>query len=78
MPLVRTADLIEPAHAVAAFNVITLEHAEAIAAAERAESPAILQIGHNTVRFHGGSFAPDRCGDRGRRAVVQRATVGAP
>jgi fructose-bisphosphate aldolase class II len=39
--------------AVAAFNVITLEHAEAIAAgAERAGLPAIMQISHNAVRFH--------------------------
>jgi fructose-bisphosphate aldolase class II len=59
MPLVRTADLVEAARragtAVAAFNVITLEHAEAIAAgAHRARLPAILQISHNAVRFHGG------------------------
>lgn len=38
-----------------AFNVITLEHAEAIAAAaESAKRPAILQISENTVRYHGG------------------------
>ncbi|WP_019932472.1 class II fructose-bisphosphate aldolase [Nocardia sp. BMG111209] len=41
--------------ALAAFNVITLEHAEAIAAAaESAKRPAILQISENTVRHHGG------------------------
>jgi fructose-bisphosphate aldolase class II len=62
MPLVRTADLVEAARragsAVAAFNVITLEHAEAIAAgAQRAGLPAILQISHNAVRFHGGQPA---------------------
>jgi fructose-bisphosphate aldolase class II len=35
--------------------VITLEHAEAIAAAaERSALPAILAISHNAVRFHGG------------------------
>ncbi|NNH74818.1 class II fructose-bisphosphate aldolase [Nocardia uniformis] len=38
-----------------AFNVITLEHAEAIAAAaEATKRPAILQISQNTVRYHGG------------------------
>lgn len=62
MPLVRTSDLVGAAKragtAVAAFNVITLEHAEAIAAgAQRAGLPAILQISHNAVRFHGGQPA---------------------
>lgn len=60
MPLVSTAELVsaagaQPPLAVAAFNVITLEHAEAIAAgAERAGRPAILQISENAVKFHGG------------------------
>jgi fructose-bisphosphate aldolase, class II len=36
-----------------AFNVITLEHAEAIVAgAERVNRPVILQISENAVRFH--------------------------
>ncbi|MER6916349.1 class II fructose-bisphosphate aldolase [Streptomyces sp. NPDC000594] len=61
MPLVSTAELVSAAtdgkRAVAAFNVITLEHAEAIAAgAETAGAPAILQISENAVRFHGGSL----------------------
>jgi fructose-bisphosphate aldolase class II len=44
---------------VLAFNVITLEHAEAIAAgAERAAAAAVLQISQNAVRFHGGSLRP--------------------
>ncbi|MDT4946268.1 MAG: fructose-bisphosphate aldolase, class [Pseudonocardiales bacterium] len=60
MPLVPTADLVAAARraggAVGAFNVITLEHAEAVATgAERAGRPAILQISHNAVRFHGGA-----------------------
>ncbi|MFE3249285.1 ketose-bisphosphate aldolase [Streptomyces sp. NPDC059209] len=63
MPLVSTGELVSSAAAgqrdgrggVAAFNVITLEHAEAIAAgAERAGRPAILQISENAVKFHGG------------------------
>ena len=40
--------------AVGAFNVITLEHAEAIvAAAERAQLPVMVAVSHNAVRFHG-------------------------
>ena len=59
MPLVPTAELVAAAVArrrgVGAFNVITLEHAEAIAAgAERAGLPAILQVSENAVGFHGG------------------------
>jgi fructose-bisphosphate aldolase class II len=58
MTLARTADLVQRGraggHGVAAFNVITLEHAEAIAVgAESAGRPAILQISENAVRFHG-------------------------
>ncbi|ANW18957.1 class II fructose-bisphosphate aldolase [Streptomyces clavuligerus] len=62
MPLVSTAELVSAAtaenRATAAFNVITLEHAEAIAAgAEQAGTPAILQISENAVRFHGGRLS---------------------
>jgi fructose-bisphosphate aldolase class II len=61
VPLVPTAELVPsaPGTAVLAFNVITLEHAEAIAAgAERAGAAAVLQISHNAVRFHAGSLRP--------------------
>jgi len=63
MPLVGTGELVAAARAagrgVAAFNVITLEHAEAIAAgAEAAGAAAILQVSENAVRFHGGRLAP--------------------
>ncbi|MEC4015598.1 class II fructose-bisphosphate aldolase [Streptomyces sp. H27-D2] len=63
MPLVSTAELITAAReaglGIAAFNVITLEHAEAIAAAaELTGRPAILQISENAVKFHGGRLAP--------------------
>ncbi|MET7359404.1 class II fructose-bisphosphate aldolase [Streptomyces sp. NPDC005562] len=63
MSLVSTGELVAEArdagHGVAAFNVITLEHAEAVAlGAERAGLPAILQISENAVRFHGGRLAP--------------------
>lgn len=63
MSLVSTGELVEEArdagHGVAAFNVITLEHAEAVAlGAERAGLPAILQISENAVKFHGGRLGP--------------------
>ncbi|MFF8290856.1 ketose-bisphosphate aldolase [Streptomyces sp. NPDC016309] len=62
MPLVPTGELIARARsvdgAVAAFNVITMEHAEAIArGAERVGRPAVLQISENAVRFHGGDLS---------------------
>jgi fructose-bisphosphate aldolase class II len=60
--LTTTAEIVDDAWragaGVAAFNVITLEHAEAIAeAAESTGLPAILQISQNAVRFHGGPLA---------------------
>ena len=63
MSLAATADLIAEAvaarGAVAGFNVITLEHAEAIAAGvEAAGTGAILQISENAIRFHGGDPRP--------------------
>ncbi|MGX8907695.1 class II fructose-bisphosphate aldolase [Streptomyces netropsis] len=63
MPLVSTAELVTgaraAARAVAAFNVITVEHAEAIAAgAEAAGTGAVLQVSENAVKFHGGDLAP--------------------
>ncbi|MEU4640562.1 class II fructose-bisphosphate aldolase [Micromonospora sp. NPDC023814] len=59
MPLAATAELVAAARAagtaVLAFNVITLEHAQAIAAgAAAADRPAILQISQNAVRYHAG------------------------
>ncbi|MBF6333835.1 class II fructose-bisphosphate aldolase [Nocardia transvalensis] len=56
MTLLPVPDLIAVARpgGLAAFNVIALEHAEAVAAAaEAAKRPAILQISQNTVRYHG-------------------------
>lgn len=63
MPLVPTAELVRAAHAdgrgIGAFNVITLEHAEAVVAgAEAAGRPVVCQISENAVRFHGGSLPP--------------------
>ncbi|GLZ77079.1 fructose-bisphosphate aldolase [Actinorhabdospora filicis] len=59
MPLVHTAALVTEARregfGLGAFNVITLEHAEAIVAgAEAAGRPVILQISENAVKFHHG------------------------
>ena len=60
MPLVPMAQAVASAApgGLAAFNVIELEHAEAIAAgAEAADRPVVLQISENTVAFH-GALAP--------------------
>ncbi|GGM47288.1 fructose-bisphosphate aldolase [Longimycelium tulufanense] len=58
MPLTPTGEIVDAAaragRGVGAFNVIQLEHAEAlVAGAERAGAPVILQISHNCVRYHG-------------------------
>jgi fructose-bisphosphate aldolase, class II len=63
MPLVPTAALVSDARSrgagVAAFNVITLEHAEGIVTgAERAGQPVILQVSENTVKYHGNRAWP--------------------
>ncbi|MFC9330715.1 ketose-bisphosphate aldolase [Kitasatospora sp. NPDC057015] len=62
MPLVFTDEIVqhatESAVGVGAFNVVQIEHAEAIVAgAEAAGLPVILQISENTARYH-GSLAP--------------------
>ncbi|MEU6917875.1 class II fructose-bisphosphate aldolase [Streptomyces olindensis] len=63
MPLTTTGELITRAvaarSAVASFNVITLEHVEAvIAGAESVPAPIVLQVSENAVRFHGGQLLP--------------------
>jgi fructose-bisphosphate aldolase class II len=63
MPLVTTGEIVKAAQGagtgVGAFNVITLEHAEAIvAAAERVDLPVILQVSENAVKFHLGRLRP--------------------
>jgi len=62
MPLTPTGEIVTAAFAahrgVGAFNVIQLEHAEAlVAGAEAAGAPVILQISENAVRYH-GALAP--------------------
>ncbi|WP_433424951.1 class II fructose-bisphosphate aldolase [Microtetraspora malaysiensis] len=60
MPFATTASIVAAAPGgVCAFNVITLEHAEAVvAAAERAGLPVILQVSENAVRFRLGRLRP--------------------
>jgi fructose-bisphosphate aldolase, class II len=53
MPLVSAGEFVVAGRGVGAFNVIQLEHAEAlIAGAEAAGRPVILQISENCVRYH--------------------------
>lgn len=59
MPLTPTGDIVSWAATqgcgLGAFNVVHIEHAEAlVAAAEIARSPLMLQLSENTVRYHGG------------------------
>jgi fructose-bisphosphate aldolase class II len=62
MPLVSAAEIIGAARAAgrgaAAFNVIGIEHAEAIVTgAEAAGAPVVLQVSENCVIYH-GALAP--------------------
>jgi fructose-bisphosphate aldolase, class II len=62
MTVARAVDLLVVADHLrigyGAFNVIQLEHAEAIiAGAEDIELPVIVQISENAVRYHGGLAA---------------------
>jgi fructose-bisphosphate aldolase class II/tagatose 1,6-diphosphate aldolase GatY/KbaY len=56
LALTGLLDTARTAHrGVGAFNVVLLEHAEAIVTgAEQAGLPVILQISENCVRYHGG------------------------
>lgn len=63
MALRTTAELVAQAAAdrygILAFNIVTLEHAEAVLiGAEAAGRPVILQLSQNAVRFHGGRLHP--------------------
>ncbi|KQV93664.1 class II fructose-bisphosphate aldolase [Streptomyces sp. Root369] len=77
MPLATTGELVTRAattrSAVAAFNIITLEHVEAvITGAESLDAPVVLQVSENAVKFRYGSLLP-----LARAAVVaaERAAV---
>lgn len=58
MPLISTGDITYGARTdatgVGAFNVVQIEHAQAIVSgAEAAGLPVILQVSENTARYHG-------------------------
>ncbi|MFI6334992.1 ketose-bisphosphate aldolase [Streptomyces sp. NPDC050535] len=77
MPLAATGELVlaaaEARTAVAAFNVITLEHVEAvIAGAESVDAPVVLQVSENAVRFRYGRLLPLA---RAASAAAERAAV---
>ncbi|MET4782091.1 class II fructose-bisphosphate aldolase [Glaciihabitans sp. UYNi722] len=57
---------------VGAFNVVLLEHAEAIVAgAENAGTPVVLQISENCIAYHGGLEPITRAS----LAIAERASV---
>ncbi|MER6377483.1 class II fructose-bisphosphate aldolase [Streptomyces mirabilis] len=77
MPLAATGDLVTAAAgartAVAAFNIITLEHVEAvIAGAESVAAPVVLQVSENAVKFRYGRLLPLA---RAAAAAAERAAV---
>lgn len=77
MPLVATGEIVGSAVraglGAGAFNVIQIEHAQAIVAgAEAAGAPVILQISENAVRYHGALAAI------GRAAVEVAAAARVP
>src|SRR2546423_175976 len=54
MTIADPVALLRSGSGVGAFNVILLEHAEAlVAAAESAGTPVVLQISQNAVKYHG-------------------------
>lgn len=61
---------------IVAFNVIGLEHAEAIVAgATRERAPVIMQLSQNAIRYHDGEVEPIglACAELARRAPVRVA-----
>ncbi|MFF7754202.1 ketose-bisphosphate aldolase [Streptomyces sp. NPDC007971] len=77
MPLATTGELVtraaETRSAVAAFNIITLEHVEAvIAGAETTGAPVVLQVSENAVKFRYGRLLPLA---RAAAAAAARADV---
>ncbi|MFF9277927.1 ketose-bisphosphate aldolase [Streptomyces griseosporeus] len=77
MSLVTTGELLTRAAAtrtaLAAFNIITLEHVEAVVAgAEAAGAPVVLQVSENAVKFRYGRLLPLA---RAAVAAAERAAV---
>jgi fructose-bisphosphate aldolase class II len=63
VPLTTTGELVARAaadrSAVASFNIITLEHIEAVVAgAESVDAPVVLQVSENAVAFRRGRLLP--------------------
>jgi fructose-bisphosphate aldolase class II len=77
VPLATTGELVTRAaaagSAVAAFNIITLEHVEAvITGAESVSAPVVLQVSENAVKFRHGRLMPLA---RAAVAAAERAAV---
>jgi len=73
MTTVPLPDLLATDRGLGAFNVVLLEHAEAIVeGAERAGTPVVLQLSENCVRYH-GSLAPITSA---ALAIARSASVG--
>jgi fructose-bisphosphate aldolase class II len=77
VPLVSTGELVTRAaathSAVAALNIIMLEHVEAvIAGAESVGSPVVVQVSENAVKFRYGRLLPLA---RAAVAAAERAAV---
>ncbi|GAB2970954.1 class II fructose-bisphosphate aldolase family protein [Streptomyces pseudoechinosporeus] len=77
MPLAATGELVTRAAtertAVVAFNIITLEHIEAVVAgAESVDAPVILQVSENAVKFRRGRLLPLA---RAATAAAEQASV---
>ncbi|MEU7381078.1 MULTISPECIES: ketose-bisphosphate aldolase [unclassified Streptomyces] len=77
MPLAATGELVARAaaarSAVVAFNIITLEHVEAVVAgAEAAGAPVVLQVSENAVSFRYGRLLPLA---RAAATAAERAAV---
>jgi len=67
------ADAAQTGRPLSAFDVITLEHAEAIVqAAEKSSAPVTLQVSRSTVSYHGGALRPLAAA---LRAIAGAATV---
>lgn len=78
MPLAATGELVGSAvaarSAVVAFNIITLEHIEAVVAgAEAAGAPVVLQVSENAVKYRYGRLRP-----LARAAVAAAERAGVP
>lgn len=73
MTVATLPSLLSTARGLGAFNVVLLEHAEAIVAgAEAARLPVVLQISENCIRYHGG-LEPITVACL---AIARRASVG--